>query len=166
VPRLAPKICALAALIVLTLPACSNSSTNKSLSTAPSTGNLPVPSATASGSPSPSAPASPSGTASGSPSPSGGAAPGAVAGTQIVISKFIYSPVNLMVKPGATVTVMNQDPIAHTLTASSTGGGIPFDTGNIDGGATGHFTAPTTPGSYPYICIYHSNMHGTLTVAA
>ena len=162
-PRLAPKICALAALIVLTLPACSSSPANPSLSTAPSSGNLPVSSASGSAS----ASASPSATASGSPSASGtAAAPGGVAGTQIVISKFLYSPVNLTVKAGASVTVMNQDPIAHTVTATSTGGGIPFDTGNIDGGATGHFTAPTKPGSYPYICIYHSNMHGTLTVTA
>jgi plastocyanin len=89
-----------------------------------------------------------------------------VAGTQIVISGFLYNPVNLMVKPGATVTVVNQDAVAHTVTASPTGGGIPFDTGTINGGATGTFTAPTTPGTYPYICTFHAKMHGVLTVSS
>ncbi len=29
---------------------------------------------------------------------------------------------------------------------------------------TATFTAPTAPGTYPYHCIFHANMKGTLTV--
>ncbi|MFJ9011640.1 cupredoxin domain-containing protein [Streptomyces canus] len=42
--------------------------------------------------------------------------------------------------------------------------GKAFDTGNIDGGKTGTFTAPTKSGSYPFICTFHPNMKGTLIV--
>jgi plastocyanin len=80
---------------------------------------------------------------------------------QIVISNFAYQPMDLTVDPGQKVTVVNHDSTAHTLTATSDHA---FDTGRIDGGATGSFTAPTTPGSYPYICTIHQFMHGTLTV--
>ncbi|OLE23256.1 MAG: hypothetical protein AUG49_16610 [Catenulispora sp. 13_1_20CM_3_70_7] len=65
-------------------------------------------------------------------------------------------------KPGAMVTVVNQDPVAHTVTAESGSG---FDSGTINGNASGMFTAPTTPGTYRYICIFHSQMHGVLTVS-
>ena len=56
------------------------------------------------------------------------------------------------------------DSVAHTLTDKAT---MKFDTGNIAGnGGTGTFTAPTTPGSYPFGCTYHPNMAGTLVVTA
>ncbi|WP_232248533.1 cupredoxin domain-containing protein [Streptacidiphilus rugosus] len=80
---------------------------------------------------------------------------------QITISNFAFQPGDLTVAPGATVTVVNHDSTAHTVTASGGGG---FDTGHINGGASGTFTAPTKPGSYPYICTIHQFMHGTLTV--
>ena len=64
----------------------------------------------------------------------------------------------MRVAPGAKITVKNVDTDAHTLT------GATFDTGNIDPGGTGSFTAPTKPGSYPFGCQYHSDMHGTLVV--
>jgi len=84
-----------------------------------------------------------------------------VAGSQIVISNFAYSPMNLTVSPGQTVTVVNHDSTAHTLTA---GAGNAFNTGTIGPGESGTFTAPTKPGSYPYICSIHQFMHGTVTV--
>jgi plastocyanin len=64
------------------------------------------------------------------------------------------------VAPGTRVTVTNEDSEAHTLTADGAGG---FDV-KIDPGASATFTAPMKPGSYPYHCTYHSNMHGTLAV--
>jgi plastocyanin len=68
----------------------------------------------------------------------------------------------MTVKPGEKVTVTNKDSVAHTLTDKKT---HKFDTGNIDGnGGTATFTSPTTPGSYPFGCTYHPNMHGTLIV--
>jgi hypothetical protein len=34
----------------------------------------------------------------------------------------------------------------------------------VSGGGIQSFTAPTTPGTYPFHCKYHANMHGLLTV--
>jgi plastocyanin len=56
--------------------------------------------------------------------------------------------------------VNNTDNSSHTLTADNNA----FDTGVIAAGGTATFTAPTTPGDYPYICSIHTYMHGTLTV--
>lgn len=41
--------------------------------------------------------------------------------------------------------------------------GKAFDTDSIDDGATATFTAPSTPGSYSFICAIRP-MTGTLTV--
>lgn len=78
----------------------------------------------------------------------------------IMIDKFAYQPVVLTVSPGATITVVNEDPVAHTVTAK----GKSFDTGSIAGGERGQFTAPSKPGTYPYICTFHEYMSGTLIV--
>lgn len=80
----------------------------------------------------------------------------------IVIKNFAFNPSSLTVAPGATVTVRNADPATHTVTAS--GASKPFDTGDIPAGKTVTFTAPTKPGTYPYICQIHQFMHGTLQV--
>jgi len=77
----------------------------------------------------------------------------------IHISKFAYTT-PASVAPGAAVTVMNMDAVKHTVTADS---GKAFDTA-VPAGASTTFTAPMKPGSYPFHCTYHSNMHGTLVV--
>ncbi|MFJ9010716.1 cupredoxin domain-containing protein [Streptomyces canus] len=82
--------------------------------------------------------------------------------TRVVIENFTFRPANLQVRPGTKVTVVNKDSDAHTVTATED---KIFDTGNITGGATVTFTAPSTPGSYSYLCTLHPNMKGTLTVA-
>ncbi|MHA6758413.1 cupredoxin domain-containing protein [Streptacidiphilus sp. PAMC 29251] len=84
----------------------------------------------------------------------------ATSGTKIVIDHFAYAPMDLTVSPGQKVTVVNNDSTAHTLTADNK----KFDTGSIGPGKSGSFTAPTTPGSYTYICSIHQFMHGTVTV--
>ncbi len=84
--------------------------------------------------------------------------PGAV---RLVIENFTFNPADLQVRPGAKVTVINRDSTSHTVTAT---GDKAFDTGTIRGGATATFTAPSTPGSYAYLCTIHPNMKGTLTV--
>lgn len=159
-PRLAPKLTILAALILLTIPACSSKSGPTTPTTSAPTSTPATGAASPTGTSSPMATPTTTATTSGAPS----AAP--VAGTQITISKFLYSPVNLQVKPGATVTVVNQDPVAHTVTADSGTGGIAFDSKTINASASGTFTAPTTPGTYPYGCTFHPQMHGVLTVAS
>lgn len=88
------------------------------------------------------------------------AASGATTGSAtITIKDFKYN--NLTVKAGTKVEVVNADGAPHTVTAS---GSTPFDTGTIQGGSSGSFTAPTTPGSYDYICGIHNYMKGTLVV--
>ena len=89
---------------------------------------------------------------------------GAAAGAPdtIVIRNFAFEPSTLAVAAGTKVTVRNTDPATHTVT--STGGSQAFDTGDIPAGATVTFTAPTTSGSYSYICHIHQFMHGTLQV--
>lgn len=64
------------------------------------------------------------------------------------------------VAPGAAISVMNMDGENHTVTADS---GNAFDVKAIAGSSV-TFTAPMAPGSYPFHCTYHSNMHGVLLV--
>lgn len=86
---------------------------------------------------------------------------GPTASAVVIIKSFAFSPATLRVRPGATVTVMNSDGVTHTLT-STTGA---FDTGDISGGSSAHFTAPMSTGSYPYRCGIHQFMTGMLVVS-
>jgi plastocyanin len=95
------------------------------------------------------------------PATTGGAS-GSVATTgTIVIRNFTFSPSTTRVSPGATLTVHNEDQVAHTITSSKGG----FSTGDIQPGQSKTFTAPTTAGSYPYICSIHQYMSGAITVS-
>jgi len=104
----------------------------------------------------------------GSGSPSASSAPGttatagaATAGAPAITIKDFDYGAPLTVAPGAVVTVTNMDSAGHTVTADQ---GQAFDVVVAGSGGTATFTAPSAPGSYPYHCTYHSNMHGTLTV--
>lgn len=100
--------------------------------------------------------AAPSSSSSSSSSSSGSGMPATA--TTIMIQDFQYrTPPS--VSPGSTVSVMNMDDVAHTVTADS--GAFDLKT---PPGQTVTFTAPTTPGTYPYHCTYHGNMHGVLVV--
>lgn len=81
-------------------------------------------------------------------------------GFVILIRNYTFVPDSLVVPPHARITVVNQDDVTHTLTADNK----VFDTGDIPGGHTAAFTGPTRPGSYPYVCVVHPFMHGTLVV--
>jgi plastocyanin len=95
-------------------------------------------------------------------SPSSAATSDGPGTARIVIENFTFNPANLQVRPGAKITVVNRDSVPHTVTA--TGDKTTFDTGNIAGGAAVTFTAPSTSGSYSYLCTIHPKMKGTLTV--
>ncbi len=84
-----------------------------------------------------------------------------LASDTIVIQNFSFSPSTLTVKGGSTVTVVNKDIPAHTVTSDAAGA---FDTGLIAQDATGSFTAPTNPGSYGFFCQPHPSMRGILVV--
>ena len=83
---------------------------------------------------------------------------GTAAEATIHIKSFAYTGPD-SVPAGSTVTVMNMDNVAHTVSA---------DDGSFDAvvkaGTSTTFTAPAKPGTYTYHCTYHSNMHGTLSV--
>jgi plastocyanin len=101
-----------------------------------------------------------SGTSSAASGPSTAAASQPAAQPAVItIDKFAYT-IAMSVSPGAMVTVVNKDEEAHTVTADS---GNAFDD-KATAGASTQFRAPTQPGSYPFHCTYHSNMHGVLVV--
>jgi plastocyanin len=102
-----------------------------------------------------------SGSSSGSSAGSSASAAGggtATSSAVITIKDFAYTTPS-SVSPGAKVTVHNMDTVAHTVTADS---GNAFDAPAPVGNSS--FTAPTTPGSYPFTCTIHPEMHGTLVV--
>jgi plastocyanin len=79
--------------------------------------------------------------------------------TTIMIENFHYrTPATI--SPGATVSVMNMDGEAHTVTSDQNGA---FAV-RVPAGETVMFTAPASAGSYDFHCEYHSNMQGTLVV--
>ncbi len=85
---------------------------------------------------------------------------GGSAGTTIVIKNFSFAPADLVVPPGATIRIENQDGATHTVTADDKS----FDSGNVAGGQAGQVTVPSKPGSYPFHCTPHPFMTATLTV--
>jgi plastocyanin len=81
------------------------------------------------------------------------------AATTIYIAEFAYT-VPDSVAPGATLTVVNADADAHTVTSDTVGD---FDV-TVSGKSQATFTAPAKPGSYPFFCAFHRSMTSTLVV--
>ena len=77
----------------------------------------------------------------------------------VAIADFAFSPPNLSVSAGTTVTWTNTDPLGHSVVA----GDDSFASGDLAGGATFEFTFEE-PGEYPYMCGIHPSMTGTVTV--
>jgi plastocyanin len=99
---------------------------------------------------------------SGSGSPPAASAPAtpapAAAGT-ITITNFVFSG-PLTVPAGATVAVTNTDSVDHTVTSD----GLSQFNVQAPAGQTVMFQAPSAPGSYPFHCSIHPQMHGMLIV--
>lgn len=94
--------------------------------------------------------------ASGSePAPSGDAA----RAEKVTIVDFAYDPDPVTIEEGGKVIWMNEDSAPHTATAEDGS----FDTGTIEEGKLKSETFKE-PGSYPYICSIHPEMHGTVEV--
>lgn len=85
----------------------------------------------------------------------------AVTEASVEIKNFAFNPATITVKPGAKITVTNQDSVGHTLTSDD---GKSFDTGVLVQGKSAVVTAPATAGSYPFHCTPHPYMKGTLVV--
>lgn len=85
-------------------------------------------------------------------------APPTAAGT-LSISGFAFGP-PLTVAPGQVVSIVNADPVPHTVVADDKQS---FDV-QVGPNGRAFLTAPTAPGSYPFTCTIHPMMHGTLIV--
>ena len=77
----------------------------------------------------------------------------------VLIQNFAFSPNNLTVKAGTTVTWINKDSTAHTVVSDT---GV-FQSDNLNTGANYTFTFNKT-GTYPYHCGIHPSMTGTIVV--
>ena len=78
---------------------------------------------------------------------------------QVAISGFAFDPLLLTIPVNASVTWTNNDAATHTATSSTS----VFDSGDLAHGKSYTYKF-TTKGTYPYICIYHSNMKATIVV--
>jgi plastocyanin len=98
-------------------------------------------------------------TTTAAPDAGGDAAGDDAADGGVVMAGFAFEPTELTVAAGATIPVTNEDSAAHTFTSDDGG----FDV-EVDGGASGEATAPDEPGTYDFVCRFHPDMTGTLTV--
>lgn len=67
---------------------------------------------------------------------------------------------SITVPPGATVQVINNDSVEHSVTSQTAG---QFDV-DIEGNEQATFTAPSQAGEYAFYCTYHPSMKGTMKV--
>ena len=79
-------------------------------------------------------------------------------GTTLALSELCFSPTVLRVEPGAEVTVVNRDPIAHPL--SRPGGDWYWD-GTVGDATTVRLDQA---GTYPFYCFAHPGMVGVVVV--
>jgi plastocyanin len=100
-------------------------------------------------------------------------------GFQIVISGMTFSPAQLEVSPGATVTIQNRDSTPHSVTSQAApnaftkGGvaGVSFDTGAFTGTRTFVIPSSAAVGTViPYYCTTHLGTmvtpNGSIVIAA
>lgn len=81
--------------------------------------------------------------------------------SSVVIENFAFSPANITVKKGTTVSWTNKDSATHTVTENDSQTGP--DSGNLATGKSYSFTYSTV-GAFKYHCAIHPNMVGTVTV--
>lgn len=91
----------------------------------------------------------------------GSAAPAPVTGTTVDIKNFAFSPANLTVRVGTTVTWTNRDSDAHTVVSSNG----PLRSPTLDTGDSYRYTF-TKVGTYAYLCSIHPFMLGSVEVTA
>jgi plastocyanin len=96
------------------------------------------------------------------PAPAAVPAPGAPPGDAVFsagIQGFAYTPARIEIAAGTTIEWKNQDPVAHTVTATDGS----FDSGSIESGATWRHRFDT-PGTYSFVCTPHPFMRGSVVV--
>jgi plastocyanin len=77
----------------------------------------------------------------------------------VIIEAVRFDPQELTVKAGDTIVWINHDPFPHTATAA----GRQFNSREIAAGRSWKFIA-RKKGVYPYACLLHPTMSGTLRV--
>jgi LPXTG-motif cell wall-anchored protein len=85
----------------------------------------------------------------------------AAASGAVTIADFQFTPAQITVDQGDTVTWTNNGPTPHSATAPDGS----FDTGILPAGQSSSHTFGEA-GTYSYICTPHPNMHGTVVVRA
>jgi len=94
-----------------------------------------------------------------SPAPGGSSSSVAIPVGASTLGNRAFTPDDLDVAAGTTVTWTNTDSIAHTSTSDGTG----WDSGTVAPGGRFSF-AFQTPGTYRYHCAIHPGMIGTVVV--
>jgi plastocyanin len=102
----------------------------------------------------------PGSTATRSPTAASGQAAAQSGHASVQISNYGYAPDDITVKVGTKITWTNHDPTAHTATANNN---TSFNTGTINPHQSRTVTF-TKVGTYPYHCVFHAFMTGTVTV--
>jgi plastocyanin len=78
----------------------------------------------------------------------------------VTIKNMSFSPANLSIKAGDTVTWVNEDRAAHSAWESANN---TFDTGLLSTGQSAALTFASA-GTINYRCRPHGNMRGTITI--
>lgn len=81
--------------------------------------------------------------------------------SQVTIDNFAFTPAQITVSPGTTVTWLNRDDIPHTVTDAADPKA--FKSAPLDTGDSFSHTF-TEPGTYRYFCSLHAHMQGTIVV--
>ena len=76
---------------------------------------------------------------------------------KVYMKNSTFSPASLAFVTGGKVTWINDDNMTHTVTADDGS----FNSGDMKPGATFSWTF-NTPGTYPYHCIHHRGMTGSI----
>jgi plastocyanin len=85
---------------------------------------------------------------------------GATGSEVVQIQNFAFNPKTVEIPVGTTVTWTNLDTVAHTATGTTDAS---FNSGNLNQNQSFSYTFAKA-GSYPYVCLYHSQMTGTIEV--
>ena len=81
-----------------------------------------------------------------------------VAVTEVVMRQMQFSPATVEIRKGAVVNWKNEDFITHTATSPAFG-----DSGPLASGKSWRHTFTET-GRFPYVCTFHPEMKGIVTV--
>jgi plastocyanin len=87
-----------------------------------------------------------------------------VATNTVMIQNYMFSPMDIQVKVGTTVTWTNMDSVNHTVTADTNSTDAPSSM-DIAHGKSYSFTFKKA-GTYTYHCFPHPFMHGAVKVTS